>query len=106
MSTRATYKVDGLTYYIHHDGYPEYAHNYFRKMLKASNQETPNAFAFGDGNKEQAERTAGHNAHADTEYRYTLEGKNITVLKLIEYGTDNWDVICNCDIEAFLSIYN
>lgn len=33
MSTRATYRINGSTFYIHHDGYPEYAVEYFKAAL-------------------------------------------------------------------------
>lgn len=77
MSTRATYLFDqtsmqpAVCYYIHHDGYKEGAACYFRNMLNAANGRGGYAAAFLRGNY-NAEFTGGHNAHGDTEYRYTV----------------------------------
>lgn len=77
MSTRATYEIDGFTFYIHHDGYPEGAAMYFNNALKwpqQAEERAPNA-SFADDfmrANPRAELTESHDAHADTEFRYTV----------------------------------
>lgn len=77
MSTRATYKIDGTTFYIHHDGYPEGAAEYFKNALEwpdRAPERAPNATFADDFIRANlcAELTPGHDAHGDTEYRYTV----------------------------------
>lgn len=73
MSTRATYEIreggNSHTFYIHHDGYPAGAAVYFQNMLKANGASLASRFIRGN---ERAEFTAGHEAHGDTEFKYTL----------------------------------
>lgn len=77
MSTRATYLFKGddirpdVCFYIHYDGYPEGAAEYFRDMLNQVNERGGLAGRFIRGNS-YAEFTGGHNNHGDTEYRYTI----------------------------------
>lgn len=101
MSTRATYSfVNGTTrtFYCHWDGYPAWAARRFRNALTASfpkellgTDPGPRAwhnitdrprggfaFAFIRGN-EDAEPSSGHDAHGDTEYRYTYREKTGTI---------------------------
>lgn len=97
MSTRATYRfetkagvpaynnVPPVTFYIHHDGYPEGAAFYFWQMHHADSKGGHFAARFLKGN-EGAEFTAGHDAHGDTEYRYTLTGETLTAWKRYGYG--------------------
>lgn len=85
MSTRATYQFTGertpglnhsmptVTVYIHHDGYPEGAACYFWNMHHATSYDRAPLVCFLRAN-ERAELTESHEAHADTEYRYTLRG--------------------------------
>ena len=87
MATRATYQIDDFTFYSHWDGYPSGAAARFWNMVDAMTQpETGDrskiaalenrrggaAFAFIRGNMD-AEPTDGHDAHGDTEYRYTVK---------------------------------
>lgn len=78
MSTRATYKFNKtewfpqVTFYIHHDGYPSGAAVYFKKMLAVTDEFENICDAFYRAN-DRAELTLGHEAHADTEYQYTVE---------------------------------
>lgn len=88
MSTRATYcflqpkgsHCPTITYYIHHDGYPNGAAVYFKRMLLAAERKQvgPRQFAeqFLIANREVAEFTTHHDAHGDTEYRYTYIVEN------------------------------
>lgn len=86
MSTRATYNfkdaygVD-VTFYIHHDGYPEGAAEYLCNALEynaAGNQSLIDMFYRAN---ERAELTRSHDQHGDTEYRYDIdiESKTITM---------------------------
>lgn len=88
MSTRATYRINGSTFYIHHDGYPEYAVEYFKAALspapeiaiyaEAASRDKVSALeiAFFLVN-ERAERIDCHERHADTEHRYDVDGDMI-----------------------------
>lgn len=97
MSTRATYsfppkpegryKLPGsMTFYAHYDGYPTGAAQRFANMIAQLTVPETDAdreyrviedrrggfvFAFIRGNMD-VESTEGHEAHGDTEYRYTL----------------------------------
>lgn len=80
MSTRATYKFMSpgrppVTVYIHHDGHPEGAATYVAAALALGPLTAEN---FIRANK-RAEITGGHDAHGDTEYRYTLGADRVGV---------------------------
>lgn len=89
MSTRATYQFAGertpglnhsfptVTVYIHHDGYPEGAACYFWNMHHVASYDRAPLVCFIRAN-ERAELTESHEAHGDTEYRYTLRGTFLT----------------------------
>ena len=86
MATRATYEVENMKFYIHHDGYPEGAANYFVKAYetkKSYDHAIPLDFAFSLANK-KAEHIKSHDDHGDTEYRYTV--------KKIPYQLDETDL--------------
>src|SRR5579863_1293231 len=83
MSTRGTYQFVPIesnprfkhktTVYIHHDNYPTGAAAYFYETLM-------NYSCGGFATQflraiENAEITAGHDVHGDTEYRYDVEGE-------------------------------
>ena len=84
MSTRATYHFtatehhQAITFYIHHDGYPAGAAHYFASMLALDNERGGWPCMFLRAN-DGAEITASHEAHGDTEYRYTLDQRKRTV---------------------------
>lgn len=86
MATRATYQINGTTFYCHWDGYPEGAAHRFLNMLDAltkpetgtrhqvdaiEDRRGGEAFAFIRGNMD-AEPTGGHDDHGDTQWRYTV----------------------------------
>lgn len=95
MSTRATYRFRqadrDITFYIHYDGYPSGAASYFQNMLdREGRMQTFNhglAEVFFRAN-ERAEFTQGHDAHADTEYRYDI-GSLQAKYEIGEHGTDH-----------------
>jgi len=81
MSTRATYEIDGTTFYIHYDGYPTGAATYFMSALEYIVEDKPRAINSGFKDifiraNELAEITESHATHADTEYRYTITTNN------------------------------
>lgn len=92
MSTRATYQFNRpyskpATIYIHHDGYPSGAAFYFYNAMMASGNLSAESLIRGN---DRAEITESHDAHGDTEYRYTLDGDTLTVEErhtLIEFGS-------------------
>lgn len=78
MSTRATYQIEislgsSVTFYVHHDGYPEGAASYFHAAIchhaTGRGSLADSFLRANDG----AELTPGHSAHGDTEYRYTVD---------------------------------
>lgn len=102
MATRATYEICGTTFYCHWDGYPTGAAQRFAAMVKAmivadeseidgiERRNGGYAFAFIRGVMD-AESTEGHEAHGDTEYRYTLDrddqdGMMIRVEERLNFG--------------------
>ena len=115
MSTRATYlftnnsmAAEDICVYIHHDGYPIGAAEYFRKALFiAKTDRRPILEAFIAANS-RAEITRSHETHGDTEYRYTIDRKFVQVQKRImnfseERGFDNyWQTIFSGSIDEFI----
>jgi hypothetical protein len=115
MSTRATYlftnnsmAAEDICVYIHHDGYPTGAAEYFRKALFiAKTDRRPILESFIAANS-RAEITRSHQAHGDTDYRYTIDRKDVKVQKRIsnfseEHGFDNyWETIYSGSIEEFI----
>ena len=100
MSTRATYQIDYTTFYVHTDGYPTGAADKFRDVLSyiAAGKDHAINFTFADiflRALDNAEITQSHDAHGDTEYRYTvttdegqwegdinMRGRGLDVLKI------------------------
>lgn len=110
MSTRATYKVitelTETTFYIHHDGYPEGASEYFQNALK-SDRRGSFADRFHNAN-ERAEITLSHNAHGDTEYRYDIRtsGDEIVVMAMAtSWDSDKGEVVFNGTLTEFIAKY-
>tara|TARA_R110000851_G_C13068212_1_gene564620 strand:- start:934 stop:1272 length:339 start_codon:yes stop_codon:yes gene_type:complete len=100
--------AEDICVYIHHDGYPIGAAEYFRKALFiAKTDRRPILEAFIAANT-GAEITRSHQAHGDTEYRYTIDRKFVKVQKRImnfseEHGFDNyWETIFSGSIDEFI----
>ena len=74
MATRATYEIENDLFYIHHDGYPQGAAQYFLAAMEAGikNDTITLGGAFADAN-DRAEAICTHDDHGDTEYRYTVK---------------------------------
>lgn len=109
MSTRATYQfvanpehlLPAVTFYIHHDGYPEGAAGYFKAAMLAWAGRLPERFLrANDG----AEFTCDHQTHADTEYRYTVDDTCLRVEKCYNF-TDVWHCIFFGDLVEFVEKY-
>lgn len=114
MSTRATYLFNNtalagepICVYIHHDGYPMGAAEYFRKaMNEKMDGGKPLLEAFITAN-DGALITRNHEAHGDTEYRYTTDGKNLQIEKREIVFNNNgykelWFDIYNGDLHKFV----
>jgi len=99
MSTRATYQINGTTFYVHHDGYPQGAATYF---ANAANSDSLGGLAekFIRANY-KAEFTTDHEAHGDTEYRYTVNGDQITVEARVDFG-ETWKIEFSGFLFAFM----
>lgn len=79
MSTRATYQFNSshhpsVTVYLHEDGHPQGAAAHVADALALG---PLGAETFLRANP-KAQITGGHNAHGDTEYRYTFTGDEVT----------------------------
>ena len=87
MGTRATYKIEKTTFYIHYDGYEEGAAQYFLNMVRAQSEIDRNGMPTNRGGNAEnflranrlAEFTESHELHGDTEYEYDLKGDQLTV---------------------------
>lgn len=104
MSTRATYQIDSHTFYIHSDGYPEYASHYFLFAIEQEGGVFRNfAESFIRANK-RAEFTESHEQHGDTEFRYTFntETSNLEV-SAFDWESDTWNTIHNGDLHTFIN---
>ena len=111
MSTRATYKFTApykpeVTFYIHHDGYPEGAARYLQHGSKS-----PEEFI---RRNDRAEITPGHTSHGDTEYRYDItileQGKpyktHIHAIKRTQWeGSKTWETVYSGTMKKFLENY-
>lgn len=131
MSTRATYEFRGrnlpiIAIYVHTDGYPEGAADKFFDAIRAqyrpevqgkkidlkqapylSNRYSCSggwAAAFIRGNPE-AEFTDSHEAHGDTEYRYTVHDGTISCKKRVDISGDEWEQFFAGDIADFVNRY-
>lgn len=123
MSTRATYQFTGartsglnhsiptITVYVHHDGYPNGAAKYFWNAHHVERGNLPvERFLFAN---EKAEITESHEAHGDTEYRYTVErdssGDKITAYERKHGWGDNeperWNVFFLGTVIEFINQY-
>ena len=115
MSTRATYTFsntalagEDVTVYIHHDGYPMGAAEYFRKAMDEkidSGRQLLEAFIAAN---DRAMITRCHEAHGDTDYRYTTDGKQITVehrkIEFTDKGySETWNTITETSLDDFIS---
>ncbi|MBT2132656.1 hypothetical protein [Aliiroseovarius lamellibrachiae] len=102
MSTRATYQIEDMTFYCHHDGYPQYAAVRFARMIAVFNVPTVEdtfrevedrrgslMFAFVRGNLD-AQPTESHEVHGDTEWRYTIRFCKKQKLWVVTSECRNW----------------
>lgn len=111
MATRATYcfhPAPGsfrpkVTFYIHYDGYPSGAADYFQAMLDCPNKRGGLADQFIRAN-ECAELTGGHDVHGDTEYRYDVIGRKVRASRRVNF-TDRWEQFFDSSLEDFLAQY-
>ena len=116
MATRATYQFsnnslagEDVTVYIHYDGYPLGAAQYFMNAINEKmDSGKPLLEAFITAN-DKACITRDHEAHGDTDYRYWTDGKMIRVEKREIQFTDDgyhneWTEIHNRTLHEFLVI--
>ncbi|KJU86697.1 hypothetical protein MBAV_001112 [Candidatus Magnetobacterium bavaricum] len=109
MNTRATYQFIGdeknleptVTIYVHHDGYPQGAAEYFQDMLKQKHGCLATKFMHA---VEGAELTLCHEAHRDTEYRYTITGDD-HLTALVKIDSDTWDIFFEGTLAEFVKQY-
>lgn len=129
MSTRATYLITehafhpAVCFYIHSDGYPEYAFHYFQNAVAADDKSCNSSFAerFIRAN-DTAEFTSGHDAHGDTEYRYTytpqvnepMRGRDLKAAGTLkvensvyhEGKPETWETVFEAPLAAFIAKYD
>jgi len=105
MSTRATYKFlettynPQITYYIHHDGYPQGASAYFYNMILCKNKKGGFSNQFLRAN-DNAETTFSHSSHTDTDYRYTLNEENL-IAKRHNYTSNTFETFFKGNVFDF-----
>jgi hypothetical protein len=111
MATRATYFLPAENYsdqmvcfYIHSDGYPEGAANYFYKMHQRKNRSSGMAGRFFRAN-ENAEFTPCHEAHGDTEFQYTINIENELRVLAKETINNRWGVFYQGPWHHFVNKY-
>ncbi len=111
MSTRATYLLPAENYsdqmvcfYIHSDGYPEGAADYFHKMHYCKNRSAGMAGRFFRAN-DKAEFTPCHEAHGDTEFQYTINIENELRILAKETINNRWSVFYQGPWYHFLNKY-
>ena len=128
MSTRATYRITEDkgeefptdTFYIHYDGYPEGAAEYFHQLLTYREEQKvllgtefrrKSMAAMFEMGIPLSEKTKDHDAHGDTEYRYNLFfgkiGNQVQAYKrksidLGEQYFDHWEEFFKDDIDKFI----
>ena len=116
MSTRATYQIDGVYFYIHHDGYEQGAAGYFLAMLNSLHMPLNSsgrtacggiAEAFLRGNS-QASFTTDHEQHGDTQYRYDVQQDNGSFVVSYQWRnlqTDVWTSKGSLPLGDFVNQY-
>jgi hypothetical protein len=110
MSTRATYLLstaydnDRICFYIHTDGYPEGAANYFYNMHHCKNSTTGFAGRFFRKNA-NTEFTTCHEMHTDTEFRYTLNRQGELKAYKISTIDNQWNLFYQGAWYHFVNTY-
>ena len=110
MSTRATYLLstaydnDMVCFYIHQDGYPEGAANYFYNMHHCKNAKAGFAGRFFRANA-NAEFIPCHEAHGDTEFCYTLNIRGLLKAWKKERINNQWDIFYQGAWYHFVNTY-
>lgn len=110
MSTRATYQFitnpvshqPRVTFYIHHDGFPEGAAQYLAAAMPLVSGGMAERFVRANQN---AEFTSSHETHGDTDYRYTLDG---TFLRAEKRNTEDgkWRGIFAGELVDFVQLHS
>lgn len=113
MSTRATYQFKQVTdssvrhsplvtFYIHHDGYPDGAASYFHAALELQ-KSNGGGFAecFVRANT-RAEFTLSHEVHGDTDFRYTFTDGFLRVNR--RYG-ETWATAFYGELAEFIKAH-
>lgn len=107
MSTRATYTflsancTPEVSYYIHHDGYPSGAAEYFREAMRQTNRQGGGIAASFMRANQRAEFTKGRDAHCDTEYHWVVDGMQIT--GYVRDSRDTWRLVCKGSLLGFVN---
>lgn len=112
MGTRATYLFKNhyenkQTFYIHWDGYPEGAAQYFIEALRCENKRGGLGNMFLRGNP-CAEITVSHDRHADTEFQYDYDASTDILIVRCRRFFDNkeaWEQIYEGTLAKFIWIH-
>lgn len=117
MSTRATYKfkytdeyTPDTTFYIHHDGYQEGASTYFyNALIHYINGNSKSLItSFVAANVDKVGFTRDHDAHGDTEYRYTVTDDKDLLVEALDnniLSEDVFNVVFSGTIKDFVNEY-
>ena len=107
MSTRATYKIDGHYFYIHHDGYLAGAAEYFYNaltLIKGKYYSRKLAEDFIRANL-GASFTTDHDDHGDTEFKYTVTKDELKAFKRNTNTWDTWTTVYTGSLIEFVNTY-
>lgn len=114
MSTRATYTIKEekktTHLYIHYDGYPEGAAEYFKQLVNVENKRGGIVCQFIRA-IDLSEFTNNPDNHGDTEYHYELEAKSymLKAYKIYRNWEDDQKTTKNCffygNLAEFLNRY-
>jgi hypothetical protein len=110
MSTRATYLLstaydnDRICFYIHTDEYPSGAANYLYNMHHCKNLRNGFSGRFFRANA-NAEFTACHETHTDTEFQYTLNRQGELKARKKSTIDNQWDIFYQGAWYHFVNTY-
>lgn len=106
MGTRATYEIDGKTFYKHWDGYEVGAASFFWRMVAWPNKRGTMAERFLRA-IDDAEFTESRDAHGDTEYHYTIErnksGKYELLAENRRFDSNAWRIVYAGSLMDFIN---
>lgn len=110
MSTRATYKINGQCFYIHHDGYLSGSADYFYNALTLKKGERYYSDLEADFFRCNlgASFIKSHSEVGGTEFRYTVKGDTIKAEQVVwnPNADESWKTVFNGKLIDFVNEYS